>query len=552
MLEIVIRKHVLKNIYDYGIANPGSVIGKVIADYPEAKNNVKNAINLIIQEINRASKLSKEQIAKEMEEFTYIQKVEKEKVIALPNVSSAVVTRFPPEPSGYPHIGHAKAAWLDYEGAKNHNGIMVLRFDDTNPEKEKQEFVESIMQGLNWLGISWDKLSYTSDNMPIVYEAAKKLILKGKAYVSIASQEDVRKSRTNGNAVPDRENTVDQNLDNWEKMLNGKFQPGEATLLFKGNLKAENTTLRDPTLARIILTPHYRAQNKYRVWPSYDLAVVVMDHIEGITHSMRSKEYELRDELYKEICKALIWDTPELVGFSRLTIKNAPISKRLITPLVNEKKVSGWDDPRLPTLAGLRRRGILPGAIKEFVLNFGLSKVESEPDWDGLLAINRKLLDPISPHYFFVKNPVFINTDLSPKLLSLKKHPKVDLGEREIQINEKVYIDGSDFENIGIGEIFRLKDLCNIQLQGNSIGKVVEESQVKKKIQWVTDPISCKILIPKDLLNNEEFDPNSLEEIQGLCEKAVQTLEIGSIIQFERFGFCRLDCLDPLTLIYSC
>ncbi len=551
MLELI-RKHVLKNIADYGKANPGSVIGKVIAEKPEVKNDIKSAMAAINEEIKRASSLSKEELEEEMKHFTYAEKVQEEKLVKLPNaIEGKVVTRFPPEPSGYPHIGHAKAAWLDYEGARNHGGYMVLRIDDTNPEKEKQEYVDSIKEGLIWLGIKWEKETYTTDHMDEIYSAAKKLIENGKAYVTTAAQEDVRNSRTGGKQVPCRENSVEENLSRWEKMLNGSYKKGEATLLFKGDLKANNTTLRDPTLARIIETPHFKAKDRYRVWPSYDLAVVVMDRTEGITHSMRSKEYELRDELYREICKALNHTIPELVGFSRLSIKNAPISKRLITPLVEQKNVDGWDDPRLPTLAGLRRRGILPEAIREFVLQFGLSKVESEPDWEALLAINRKMLDPVSPHYFFVRDPVKITTDLEKSTIELKKHPKADMGMRTISTGSEVYLDSGDFGQLEDGEVFRLKDFCNIMISGKT-GKKAGDGKIRKKIQWVTDPVECTILVPKDLLKDGEFDPDSLQVLRGVCEKSVSGLEEGTIVQFERFGFCRLDSLHPLTFVYSC
>ncbi|MBN1170243.1 glutamate--tRNA ligase [Candidatus Micrarchaeota archaeon] len=548
MLKSIIRKHVLKNIADYGKADPGSVTGKVIAEFPDAKKDVKSIMQKIKEEIARASGLSREQLENEMKEFTYSVKEEKQKVISLPNVKGKTVTRFPPEPSGYLHIGHAKASWIDYEGARVNGGYMILRFDDTNPEKESQEYADSIKHDLEWLGIKWEKETYTSDKMELLYKAAKILIENDAAYVCTSSQESVRQSRTDGKPVPDRSLSKEENLRRWNDMLDGKYNPGEAILLFKGNLKSSNTALRDPTLARIITTHHFRKHKQYRVWPGYDLAVVVMDHEEGITHSMRSKEYELRDDLYRQICTALGWKVPELVGFSRLAIKNAPISKRLITPLVMEGKVSGWDDPRLPTLAGLRRRGILPEAIRQFVLQIGLSKVDSEPDWEVLLSYNRKLLDHQAPHYFFVRDPVKIEVQgLGEKTILLKKHPKHDLGEREIRVTETIYIDSMDAPKDG--EKLRLKDLCNIEYSGGK-AKLLGEEILKKKIQWVSDPVKCKILVPKDLLKDGEYDPESMEVLEGYCEKACQQLKPGTTIQFERFGFCRLD--RDMTFIFSC
>ncbi len=557
MIDEIIRKHVLKNIHDYGKANPGSIIGKVIGEFPDAKKDVKGAMRKINDEISRASKLSKEEIEDEMSNFEYVEKEEKEKTIVLPNAEKGkVVTRFPPEPSGYPHIGHAKAAWLNYEGARLNEGYMVLRFDDTNPEKESAEYVGAIEDGLNWLGIEWGKKTFTSDHMKQIYDAAQTLIKKGKAYVCTAPQEEIREARMCGKPTPDRSLSSDEHLSRWKSMLDGGYEPGTAILLYKGDLKANNTAMRDPALARIIKTHHYRQHGNYVVWPGYDLAVVVMDHLEGVTHSMRSKEYELRDELYYSLFDALDWERPNMIPFSRLAIKNAPISKRLLTPLVKDGKVLGWDDPRLPTLAGLKRRGMKPEAIKQFVLYFGLSKSESEPDWEVLLAFNRKLLDQEAPHYFFVPEPVELAVEGLEQEAELKLHPRKELGTRKLFAKEKVYVPKGDAEQIEEGEIFRLKDLCNIKLikKGDSlVGELADENeQAKRKVQWSAEKIECTVLMPKDLLKDGEFDPASLVEIKGYCEKSVEELKEGDLVQFERFGFCRLDKKKPLTFVFSC
>jgi len=578
-LDSVIRKHVLKNAFDYGKANAGSVVGKAISEFPECKKDMKAAMKLISQEIARVSKLTKDQIGKEMASFEYVVKKEEKKTIELPDaVAGKVVTRFPPEPSGYPHIGHAKAAWLDYEAARVYGGSMILRFDDTNPEKESQEYVDAIRNGLAWLGISWAKETYTSDNLPAIYKAAGDLLHKGHAYVCTCRQEDISKGRTESaaclcRALPEKDNSA-----RWQKMLDGGFEAGAAILRFRGDLKADNTVMRDPALARIIIAKHYRQGGKYRVWPSYDLAVCVMDHLEGISHSMRSKEYELRDELSLAIYRSLGWHAPVLIGFSRLAIKNAPISKRLIRPLVDERKVTGWDDPRLPTLAGLKRRGVLPETIREFVLSFGLSKVESEPDWEALLAQNRKLLDPDSPHYFFVADPVQLEVSgLAESKVTLKLHPKKDLGKRELEVGKSVYIAKSDADALEAGGMFRLKDLCNVKLstkfskilcavgtsqsyhamkKGKTLaGELMPDGMVEKKLQWVSGgKLECEVLVPGDLLGaNGEFNPASMRHVKGYCEAACSALKEGDIVQFERFGFCRLDRKNgSLTFIFSC
>ncbi|MFH1521088.1 MAG: glutamate--tRNA ligase family protein, partial [Candidatus Micrarchaeota archaeon] len=299
---------------------------------------------------------------------------------------------------------------------------------------------------------------------------------------------------------------------------------------------------------------------KYRVWPTYDFQGSVMDSILDITHPIRSKEYELRDELYVYLLKKLGLKVPQMISISRLAIKNAPISKRLLRPLVESKKLWGWDDPRLPTLAGLNRRGILPAAIREFVLSFGISKVESEPGWESLLSENRKLLDPESRHYFFVPDPVNLKIEgLEEKTIELKSHPKKDLGTRSINVTKSIYIPQLDFEQLKEGEIFRLKDLCNIKLirMGEVLhGHVVHDKMVDKKVQWISDDkLDCEVFVPHDLLDEKgEFNKDSLTSVKGYCESNCAELNIGDIVQFERFGFCRLDKKEKksLTFIYTC
>jgi glutamyl-tRNA synthetase len=564
-LEDVIRKYALKNALDYGKAEKGAVVGKVIAEFPDAKKNMKETIQKINEIVNEVNKLSREAIENELKNYTFAEKPKEEKKrFEVPNaVEGKVVTRFPPEPSGYPHIGHAKAAFLDYELARQYNGKMILRFDDTNPEKESQEFVDAIKEGLRWLGIRWDKETYTSDNIEKIYECAETLIKKDKAYVCTCTQEEISRGRSESKPCQCRSLSVAENLERWKKMINGLFKEGEAILRFKGDLKALNTVMRDPSLVRIVDAVHYRQGKKYHAWPNYDLAVVVMDAIEEITHPMRTKEYELRDELYNALFYELGFKKPTLVEFSRLQIKNAPISKRLLTPLVKEKKVSGWDDPRLPTLMGLKRRGILPEAIKNFVLSFGISKVESEPTLDALLAENRKLVDQIAKRYFFVQYPVELKIiGAPPQLVRIRLHPTKNIGYREIAVKDKVFISKDDAEKLKEGERFRLKDLYNVKLKQKGAQFIAEyeksDELLEKKIQWVSDEyVPCEILVPLDLLDEQgNFNENSLRVIKGYCENNCERLDEGEIIQFERFGFCRLDKKDPatrkLTFIYSC
>jgi glutamyl-tRNA synthetase len=563
-LAQIIRKYVLKNAFDYGKANAGAVVGKVIAEAPDCKKDMKATMAKIDAEIASVSQLSKSEIEREMSRFEYAEKKEEKKELEIPGAEMGkVVVRYPPEPNGWPHIGHAKAFCLSWSIAQRYTGRVLLRWDDTNPEAEKAEFLDAIRDGIRWLGLHWDEEKYCSDYLPQMYGLCEKLLNQADAYSCHCSQDEISKGRELMKRCACASRPVPTHLEEWKKMLDGTTPQGTATIRLKGDMSSQNTVMRDPTLFRIITAPHYRQGTKYRVWPTYDFQGSVMDSVLDITVPIRSKEYELRDELYVFLLKKLGLRVPQMVSISRLSIKNAPVSKRLLRPLVESGKLSGWDDPRLPTLAGLKRRGILPQAIREFVLSFGISKVESEPDWEALLAENRKLLDHVSPHYFFVPEPVELKIHgLEHQEIELKLHPKQEMGMRPVAVSSRVLIPKADASGFHKGDVFRLKDLCNVQLleledaDGRMVGQLVPDSQVQKKIQWVgTDKAECEVLVPGDLLDSSgEFNPASLRSVNGYCESVCRDLEDGTVVQFERFGFCRLDRKEggKLVFVFSC
>lgn len=548
----VIRKHVLKNAYDYGKASPGNIVGKIIAENPEAKKDMKTTMGLVNDIVNQVNSMSKEDIEKELSNYTFEEKKEEGKEITIPNaVDGQVVTRFPPEPNGWPHIGHAKAFTLSWTIARKYNGKVLLRWDDTNPEAEKIEFVNSIREGIRWLGLDWDKEIYCSDYISRMYELCDVLLENNDAYVCNCKQEDIAKGRETKKRCDCGKNSASRNLDLWSKMLRGEFDEGTYIVRLRGDMASLNTVMRDPTLFRIIKTAHHRQNNKYCVWPTYDFQGAVMDSILGITHPVRSKEYELRDELYVYLLKKLNLRVPTLITISRLAIKNAPISKRLLRPLVESGKLWGWDDPRLPTLSGLKRKGISPEAIKKFVLSFGISKVESEPSLEPLLIENKKLIEPVSPHYFFVSNPkkVYVK-DVKNEKIVMHLHPtNKELGEKSYDINNEFFIDENDFNLLNNDETFRLKELYNVKIIEKKEDEIVCEFAGKdlipnsKKIQWVSSINFIPAILYNfgDLLKDEQFNEDSLIEIKGYCEKVCEQLNEGNIIQFERKGFYKLD-----------
>jgi glutamyl-tRNA synthetase len=323
-------------------------------------------------------------------------------------------------------------------------------------------------------------------------------------------------------------------------------------LRLKGDMNCDNTAMRDPTLFRIIEKSHPIQGNKYRVWPTYDFAGAIEDSISGVTHPFRTKEYELRDECYFKILDILKLRKPCLMEFARLSIEGMPVSKRKIKPLIDKGLVSGFDDIRLPTLRGLRKRGIKPEAIKQFIFSQGISKVESSVSFSLLGAENRKIVDSKAKRYFFVPNPAVLYVENAPdKTKEINLHPSnTDLGSRTIKTSNVFYVPKSDIDQLEAGDIFRLKDLYNVKILKKN-KKVLGEHAGEKlipdslKIQWTTeDLIEMNVYVPHFLFIDDKYNDKSLEQVKGFAEKAVSELQTDEIVQFERFGFVRIENKD--------
>lgn len=498
-------------------------------------------------------------------------------------VAGNVITRFPPEPNGYPHIGHAKAAVIDEEYAKKYDGKLILRYDDTNPLKEKIEYYDAIKAGLDWLGVKPQIIKHTSDDIEKLYEYARKLIQKNFAYVCSCAPEVIKKNRINSVTCDCVSNSIEQNLKLFNEMVKGDHKRGvnnnantnvvasSSILRYRGNMSSLNTAMRDPTLFRIIKDgDHPKVGAKYSLWPTYDFAAPIEDSLDGVTHAMRTKEYELRNELYYSILDNLNLPKPRLIEFSRLEFEGIPVSKRKITPLIEQGIIQRWDDPRLPTLMGLKRRGILPEAIRKFVMSLSITLSETKPSIEILESFNRKLLDPISPRLFFVKDPVrlCINS-LDIKTVEIKNHPTADMGKRKVSVENIIYISNDDAIRIKTGDTLRLMDLCNIEILSikaagderigdksndcfiHALNKGDEMNHKIPKIQWVSenDKVEYNILKPLPLYSGESFNEKSLITDKGYAESFVSTLPIGAQFQFVRYGFCKVD--DKSTAIFT-
>ena len=476
---------------------------------------------------------------------------------ALPELEGAergrVVTRFPPEPNGYPHIGHAKAAIINEEYARMYGGRMLLRMDDTNPESERLEYYAAIKVGLEWLGVKYDSVKNTSDDIEMIAERGQQLVDSGGAYVCTCKRDRVARNRREMAECKCR--SRDDQAERWEKMF-AKFKPGEAAARLRGDMSSPNTVMRDPVLFRIIGARHPLLGTRHRVWPSYDMAVAVEDSADGVTHAFRTKEYELRNELYADLLGRLGMRAPRVIEFSRLELRGMPVSKRIIRPLIESGKVSWYDDPRLPTLEALKRRGISPEAVRKFVLSLGLTKADTMAPFATLEALNRKAVDGSSARLFLVRRPVELAVSgwAGGPSVPVRNHPSDEsMGSRDVPTcGGAVCIEASDADGLSAGSAVRLMGLGNVRIGaagGPRLSGAYDGDDLRDgvpRVQWVPRDGSCevRVLVPREPFpDGERFDENSLEEVRALAEPSYAGVEDGALVQFVRFGYCRKESL---------
>ena len=510
-----------------------------------------------------------------------------------------VHTRFPPEPNGYLHIGHAKSICLNFGIAKKYGGITNLRFDDTNPSKENTEYVESIKRDVKWLGFDWDdRMFYASDYFDRLYEYAKKLIRLGKAYVDDLSSDEIREYRgtfnTPGKESPYRNRSVEENLQLFEDMKAGKFADGEKVLRAKIDMASPNLNMRDPVLYRIVHASHHRTGDKWCIYPMYDFAHPVSDAIERITHSICTLEFEAHRPLYNWVLED--WDDPEgqkprQIEFARLNVTNMITSKRKLRLLVEKGIVSGWDDPRMPTIAGIRRRGYTPEAIRDFCDRIGVAKADSTVDISLLEYCIREDLKLKAPRLMTVIDPVKVvitdyPEDKTEVLTAENNQENEALGTRHMTFSRTLYIDRKDFMEEPVKKFFRLAPGKEVRLKYAYIikcedvvkdadGNIVEihcthdpeslsgsganaNRKVKGTLHWVNaaDAVDVETRVYDYLLNGadeeeeegttskdflDQINPDSLTVYQSKAEAALAGYKAGDHFQFLREGYFVID-----------
>lgn len=540
-LRALLMKYALQNAIFYkGKANPGAVIGKVMAAEPELRKRAKEVSSLLKEIVEEVNSMALEEQKKMLEEMApeLLEKKKKERSKELPELKGAengVVMRMAPYPSGPLHIGNARMAILNDEYVKRYGGKLYLVYDDTIGSSEKipdMEAYDLIADGLKWLGVEYHGVFYKSDRLEIFYEWAEKLIKLGGAYVCECSAEELRKNREKGIECVHRRQSIEENMEKWKKMLNGGYNEGEAVLRVKTDMKHPNPAFRDRVLFRISKREHPRVGKKYHVWPLLEFSWAVDDHLLRITHVLRGKDLVMEDLMEEYLWKLFGIKGPEFIHYGMLRIKEAKLSKSKFSAEVKSGKFSGWDDPRTWSLQSLRRRGIRPEAIRSFILSFGLSQSDIEVPAENLYAENRKLIDATTQRRMFVPDPVKIKIKGMPEIVEveLANHPKEDLGKRRVKVNDEIYIAREDFERLR-GKEIRLKDLFNIVLDEESEFTSMPNKDIPR-IQWVSDPVEVEVIM---------VDGNV---VKGYGERSLTEMKVGDMVQFERFGFVRIDSME--------
>ena len=570
-----IRKIALLNAVKHdGKAQAGAVIGKILGERSELRSKVKEISALIHEVVVETNKLSPDEQKKIVEEkwpeALVREKVEEEKHLPpLPNVGkyAQVVTRFSPNPDCVLHLGSARAIVLCYEYAKLYKGKFILRFEDTDPKIKRPvpEFYDKIREDLAWLDCKSNGEYIQSDRIPLHYEYAEKLLTEGNAYVCTCQPEAFRKRTLANQPCPCRNLTAEENLKRWQRMLRGAYEEGAAVLRVKTDLDHPNPAVRDWPAARVIDAkkhPHPRVGSKYYVWPLYNLACGVDDHLLGITHIIRGKEHLTNQVRQEFMYKHLGWKYPEAIHYGRLKITGAYLSKSKIIQGIREGLFKDWDDPRLATFAALRRRGVTPEAIKKMIIDIGPKTQDVVLSWENLYAYNRKILDPTAERFFFVQNPIELTVQKAPKEFDVKLHlhpEHPERGSREYIINPEgengevnFWVSSKDVDGSKIGNIVRLMELFNIRIEKANIysaeASFMSDSYDDAKktkaqlIHWIPvgKDMPCKVVMQDAAV------------IEGVAEGLCRELKPDMMIQFERFGFVRIDDVGKkLTVYYS-
>jgi glutamyl-tRNA synthetase len=546
-LKDIVLQYALQNAVFYkGKANASAVLGKVISHSPEARTRVNEVRMMVEQAVNEINHLSLAEQAKKLEDIApeLLEKQEK-KQEGLSGLEGAeegkVTTRFAPSPTGPLSIGQfMRAVFLSHYYARRYKGKFILRIEDTDAKKIEANAYEWLKEDLARMGIKWDSLVLQSDRLHDYYKHAKHLLEKERAYVCTCPTETFKEYKLSKADCPCRVNSKEKNLELWEAMLAGGMEDGSAVLRLKNSMADPNPVLRDPPLLRVNKTPHPLKGTKYAVWPLYNFSCAVDDHELGVTHVFRGKEHEHNTAVQKMVSDIFGWGFPDVVNFGMIRFPGGAVHTRDIKVMIANGEVSGWDDPKLPTVRAMLRRGFHPEAIKNLAMQCGLSKNDIELSWENLDTQNRKFIDPIANRYMTVIDPVKLLIEVAPDKREVFEvlHPDFpERGKKKIPVDPKnIYISGKDSAELK-GKVVRLKGYCNVSLSRKT--KCVGDEIVRDmhKIQWVSEPhVKVKVV-------------NADGVSEGIGEPEMSNLKVGEVIQMERIGFGRVDANENKQII---
>ena len=571
-IEERIRKAAVLNAVRHdGKADSKAVLSNLLGDNPDLRSKARELIVLVqkaVQEINAQSLAELEAVAKQNwpDEIVREHVEEVRTLPPLPNAQNypVIVTRIAPNPDFVLHIGNARAAILCHDYARMYKGKFIVRFEDTDPRLKKAqiEYYDLIREDLHWLGCEWDAECIQSDRLELYYDVGKTLLTKGAAYVCQCQPEQFRDLVNRNLPCPDRNLPNSEHIERWNKMLEGGYGEGEAVVRVKTDLNHLNPAIRDWPGFRIIDTkrnPHPRVGSKYRVWPLYNIACGVDDHDLRITHVIRGKEHLTNMARQRYLFEHMGWKYPDDVHYGRLKVEGMELSKSKLMKALDSGEVSGVDDPRLGTLAALRRRGYRPEAIRKLIWDVGPKPVDVTVSWDNMNSLNRKIIDPTSPRYYFVPNPIKTRVSGVEKKYEVKaplhpQHPEMGTRILSIQTREGAadfYLSRSDAPLLKTSQSVRLMGLFNIrigesangQVNADFTGEMVSESKDVPMVQWVPaeENVPARVVLPDATIT------------EGLAEVGVRSLKVGSVIQFVRFGFGRVDSVsgDGVTVYFA-
>lgn len=547
-VEKLALEHSIINAFDHNsVANTKAVLGKIIQDVPEVKSNIKETIEIINKVVSNVNSWSTEKLKDEYEKLGI--KPEKKKddggLRPLDNAKiGKVVMRMAPYPSGPLHIGNARMVILNDEYVKKYNGKLMLVYDDTIGSKEKgivPNGYELVKEGIDWLGVKVDKEFYKSDRIEIYYKYAEELMKKNLAYVCLCSADELRSNRKIGKACKHRKQNVDENLTLWKKMLEGEFKEGEAVVRLKTDIKHPNPAFRDRVLMRLSYKKHPRVDNKYHVWPMLELSWAVDDHELGMTHILRGKDLMIEDMMESFIWEKLGWEKAEFIHHGMLRIEESKLSKSQARAAIESGVLKGWDDPRTWSLQSLRRRGIRPESVRNFIKHMGVSLADVNVPAEILYAENRKIVDKEASRYFAVLHPVKIsvNND-SVKFSESPIHPEFPKrGKRKIPVDcSEIYVEEADYEKHKNKEV-GLMNLFSIILNKKAKFKSEDVKMESPKMHWISkDNIKVTIVMPNG------------EKVKALAEPEIKKAKKDDIIQLVRVGFCRVDVPKKDIVLY--